>query len=44
MTHANMRSEDRLKVGDGFVWVSCGIEDDVGLIAALKKSLDALAV
>jgi len=44
MTHANMRSEDRLKVGisDGFVRVSCGIEDVADLIASLKKSLDAL--
>lgn len=44
MTHANMLKEDRLKVGisDGFVRVSCGIEDSKDLIRALKKSLDAL--
>ena len=44
MTHANMLKEDRLKVGitDGFVRISCGIEDSKDLIAALKKSLDAL--
>jgi len=39
MTHANMLKEDRLKVGisDGFIRVSCGIEDTEDLI----KSLDA---
>mmetsp|Transcript_34807 Transcript_34807/g.42939 ORF Transcript_34807/g.42939 Transcript_34807/m.42939 type:complete len:412 (-) Transcript_34807:322-1557(-) len=44
MTHANMLKEDRLKVGitDGFVRVSCGIEDANDLIKSLKKSLDAL--
>jgi len=44
MTHANMLKEDRLKVGitDGFVRVSCGIEDADDLISALKKALDAL--
>jgi len=44
MTHANMLKEDREKVGitDGMVRVSCGIEDKADLIAALKKSLDAL--
>lgn len=44
MTHANMTKEDRLKVGitDGFVRVSCGIEDGEDLIAALKQALDAL--
>lgn len=44
MTHANMLREDRLKVGitDGFVRVSCGIEDTDDLIAALKEALDAL--
>jgi len=44
MTHANMLKEDRMKVGitDGFVRVSCGIEDADDLIASLKKSLDAL--
>merc|ERR1712176_1373156 len=44
MTHANMLKEDREKVGisDGFVRVSCGIEDAKDLIASLEKSLDAL--
>ncbi|CAN0091587.1 unnamed protein product [Phaeothamnion confervicola] len=44
MTHANMLQEDRLKVGitDGFVRVSCGIEDADDLIAALKTALDTL--
>merc|ERR1719356_2080064 len=44
MTHANMLKEERLKVGitDGFVRVSCGIEDTNELIGALKESLDAL--
>merc|ERR1719498_538930 len=44
MTHANMLKEDRLKVGitDGFVRVSCGIEDADDLVAALKKALDNL--
>jgi len=44
MTHANMLQEDRLKVGitDGFVRLSCGIEDPEDLIASLKQSLDAL--
>jgi len=44
MTHANMLAEDRLKVGitDGFVRLSCGIEDKEDLIASLKASLDAL--
>ncbi|ORC92141.1 cystathione gamma lyase [Trypanosoma theileri] len=44
MTHANMTKEDRLKVGitDGFVRVSCGIEDAEDLIASLKKALDTL--
>lgn len=44
MTHANMLKEDRLKVGitDGFVRVSCGIEDATDLIRALKTALDAL--
>jgi len=41
MTHANMLKEDRLKVGitDGFIRVSCGIEDTDDLIAALKAAL-----
>eukprot|EP00758_Cryptobia_borreli_P008597 Tbor_TRINITY_DN5401_c7_g1::TRINITY_DN5401_c7_g1_i1::g.24303::m.24303 len=44
MTHANMLKEDRLKVGitDGFVRVSCGIEEADDLITALKGALDAL--
>lgn len=44
MTHANMLKEDRLKVGitDGFVRISCGIEDKDDLIDALKRSLDSL--
>merc|ERR1719443_909079 len=44
MTHANMLTEDRLKVGitDGFVRISCGLEDADDLIASLKASLDAL--
>ena len=44
MTHANMIKEDRLKVGitDGFVRISCGLEDADDLIASLKASLDAL--
>jgi len=44
MTHANMLTEDRLKVGitDGFVRLSCGIEDKEDLISSLKQSLDAL--
>merc|ERR1719330_1545973 len=41
MTHANMLKEERLKVGitDGFIRVSCGIEDTSDLIKALKISL-----
>merc|ERR1712224_790733 len=44
MTHANMLKEDRLKVGitDGFVRVSCGIEDADDLLNALKEALDNL--
>lgn len=44
MTHANMLREDRLKVGvtDGFIRISCGIEDGDDLVAALKKALDNL--
>jgi cystathionine beta-lyase/cystathionine gamma-synthase len=44
MTHANMLKEDRLKVGisDGFIRISCGIEDADDLIRSLKASLDAL--
>ena len=46
MTHANMLQEDRLKVGitDGFVRLSCGIEDADDLVASLKQSLDALNI
>jgi len=42
MTHANMLKEDRMKVGitDGFVRVSCGIEDTDDLVGALKEALD----
>jgi len=42
MTHANMRKEDRLKVGisDGFIRVSCGIEDSGDLIKALDAALE----
>merc|ERR1712137_1459963 len=42
MTHANMLREDRLKVGisDGFIRVSCGIEDSADLIKALSIALD----
>merc|ERR1712146_63697 len=38
MTHANMLKEDRLKVGitDGFIRVSCGIEDTDDLIKTLE--------
>merc|ERR1712157_563306 len=41
MTHANMLKEDRLKVGitDGFIRVSCGIEDADDLIKALDIAL-----
>merc|ERR1711948_86931 len=44
MTHANMLKEDRLKVGitDGFIRISCGIEETEDLIRALKNSLDRL--
>lgn len=44
MTHANMLAEDRLKVGitDGFIRLSCGIEETADLVRALKLSLDAL--
>merc|ERR1719433_1339797 len=44
MTHANMLKEDRLKVGitDGFIRVSCGIEDSADLMCALKTALDRL--
>merc|ERR1711979_133847 len=41
MTHANMLKEDRLKVGitDGFIRVSCGIEESSDLIKALSSAL-----
>merc|ERR1719424_2551837 len=44
MTHANMLKEDRLKVGitDGFIRVSCGIEDQEDLIKALSIALDQI--
>ena len=46
MTHANMLTEDRLKVGitDGMVRISCSIEDADDLISSLKQSLDALKI
>merc|ERR1711981_661203 len=42
MTHGNMLPEDRAKVGitDGFIRVSCGIENAEDLIGALKEALD----
>jgi len=42
MTHANMLKEDRLKVGitDGFIRISCGIEDSADLIGALEVALE----
>merc|ERR1712093_575225 len=42
MTHANMQKEDRLKVGitDGFIRVSCGIEDSADLIKSLAAALE----
>merc|ERR1712139_455853 len=42
MTHANMLTEDRLKVGitDGFIRVSVGLEDSSDLIKALSIALD----
>merc|ERR1719437_318829 len=42
MTHANMLKEDRLKIGitDGFIRVSCGIEDTDDLIKALDLALE----
>jgi len=44
MTHANMLKEDRLKVGitDGFIRISCGIEDSGDLIRALSIALDQI--
>ena len=44
MTHANMLKEDRLKVGitDGFIRISCGIEDTKDLIKSLSLALDTL--
>lgn len=44
MTHANMLREDRMKVGitDGFVRISCGIEDVNELISSLREALDNL--
>jgi cystathionine beta-lyase/cystathionine gamma-synthase len=42
MTHANMLKEDRDKLGitDGFIRVSCGIEDKEDLIKSLSIALD----
>jgi cystathionine beta-lyase/cystathionine gamma-synthase len=44
MTHANMLPEDRIKVGitDGFIRLSCGIEDAHELVESLRISLDSL--
>jgi cystathionine gamma-lyase len=44
MTHANMLKEDRDKLGitDGFIRVSCGVEDPDDLIASLDASLALL--
>merc|ERR1719436_144252 len=44
MTHANMLKEDRLKVGitDGFIRISCGIEETDDLIKALSLALDQI--
>merc|ERR1719321_96983 len=44
MTHANMLKEDRMKVGitDGFIRVSCGIEDQEDLIKSLKAGIDSV--
>ena len=44
MTHANMLPEARALVGitDGFIRISCGLEDADDLIKALKSALDAL--
>jgi cystathionine gamma-lyase len=44
MTHANMLVEDRLKVGvsDGFIRISCGIENADDLIKSLSQSLDQI--
>merc|ERR1712037_109403 len=44
MTHANMIREDRLKVGisDGFIRISCGIEDTEDLESSLMAALDSL--
>merc|ERR1711972_54254 len=41
MTHANMLREDRMKVGisDGFIRISCGIEDTSDLIKSLDGAL-----
>merc|ERR1711939_1048181 len=46
MTHANMLKEDRMKVGitDGFVRISCGIEDTNELIGALSEALNELTI
>jgi cystathionine beta-lyase/cystathionine gamma-synthase len=42
MTHANMLKEDREKIGitDGFIRVSCGIEDSADLIKSLDIALN----
>merc|ERR1719460_2494808 len=42
MTHANMLKEDREKIGitDGFIRVSCGIEDSADLIKSLDIAMN----
>jgi cystathionine beta-lyase/cystathionine gamma-synthase len=44
MTHANMLREDRMKVGitDGFIRISCGIEDTQDLIDSLDSALQQI--
>eukprot|EP00993_Chasmostoma_nieuportense_P004750 NODE_5402_length_659_cov_14.943609_g5239_i0.p1 GENE.NODE_5402_length_659_cov_14.943609_g5239_i0~~NODE_5402_length_659_cov_14.943609_g5239_i0.p1 ORF type:complete len:210 (+),score=64.94 NODE_5402_length_659_cov_14.943609_g5239_i0:71-631(+) len=45
MTHANMLPADRRRagVGDGFIRLSCGVEEVTDLIDALRTALDAVA-
>ena len=44
MTHANMLAEDRKLIGitDGFIRISCGLEDEADLVTSLKEALDKL--
>ena len=44
MTHSNMLKADRIKLGitDGFIRVSCGVEDVLDLIRALDHALNTL--